>query len=85
MFTTKIKEHGLNVYHDGIYMGNVSSTSPETATFSQWSNEGQLYDKDLATKFLKEEFGYTNFKTIGGMSTRTQRWFKIIASCRRIQ
>lgn len=79
MFTTKFTPNGLKVYSDGIFMG-ILSTVVNTVTFSQWSNDGQIYDKELAKQFLREEWGYTKFKVTSGLSTRTQRWFKIDAS-----
>lgn len=76
MFTTKFGPNGLNIYNDNVFMG-VVTTLGDKITFSQWSNDGYIYDKELAKQFLKEEFGLTKFKVESGMSTATQRWFKI--------
>ena len=77
-FTTKFGTNGLKVYSDGIFMGTMS-TICSSITFSQWSNDGQIYDKELAKQFLKEEYGYTEFNVTSGQSTKTQVWFKIEA------
>lgn len=77
-FETKIGKNGLDVYHNGTFMG-VLGTVGKLYTFRQWSgHEDQIYDIELAKEFLiTYGFDSCHFKVHKGNSTATQKWFCI--------
>ena len=68
----------INVYVDSVFIGSCRETFGKLH-FTQYSNEGHLYDIDLAKEFMIE-YGVdpNTFEVTQGRSTRTQVWFRVV-------